>query len=283
MPTFDEVMADINASPQDADTDESNLDGTLDEGDDSGLDTEGDADNSDETGLEPAFDPNTLTDPVLLQQYKQMQAAFTPKLQEAAQLRQQYAGIDQSVLDAAREYQNLLQTDPYQARQFLAQQQAYIDQQLGVQQPADPFEGVEPLTDSEAALLSAGRQMWQFIQQQQLQNQQYQFQAQREATERSFSQLEAQFKTTIPLEDKQRVQQMCQQTGCSDVALMWKALNFEQAEKRGADKASRTAQKKTKAPTPPTNRQQRGTAPVASGKRGLEGAFEDAWNQHNSG
>jgi hypothetical protein len=267
-----------------ADLDENNSLETLDtddsqefDGDDEG----GEIDNSTETDQEAAFDPSQLTDPQLQAAYRQMQS-FTPRLQEAAQIRQQYGDLDPGVVAAVREYQQLLQTDPYAARQFLAQQQQYLDNHLGTQQPADPFEGVEPLTDTEATLVNIARQLWQDNQQFKLTSQQSQFRAHQEAQERTFGQLEAQYKTQIPLEDKQRVQQMCQQTGCQDVAAMWKALNFDKAEQRGADKASRVVQKKQKSPTPPTNRQQRSAAAPSSGRKGLEGHFEDAWNQFNA-
>lgn len=284
--SFSEIAAEAGISDVDETPIENNSEETLDTDDsqdlEEGTDEGGEIDNSDETDPEPGFDPNLLTDPQLQAAYKQMQSAFTPKLQEAAQLREKFGDLDPSVVDAAREYDRLLRTDPYAARDFLAQQQQYIDQYLGVQQPQDPFANVEPLTDTEAALVDVARTMWTQLQQFQVQTKQAQFQAQNEARERTFAQLEQQFKTKIPLEDKQRVQQMCQQTGCTDVGAMWKALNFDKARQQGADEAARTVQKKKKNPAPPTNRQQR-SAPQPSGKKGLHAHFEDAWNQFNSG
>lgn len=281
-------LADQIGIADDGNTDfENNLDeGTLDEDTGQEYDGEGEddgADNSEETGQEVTFDPNQLTDPRLIEQYRQMQAAFTPKLQEAAQLRQQFGDIEPSVVEAAREYDRLLKNNPVAARQFLAEQQAYIDQYIGIPQQQDPFAGVEPLTETEGVLVDVARQMWQQLQQFQLQSKQAQFQAEREARERTFAQLETQFKTKIPLEDKQRVERMCQQTGCQDAGLMWKALNFDTARKKGADEASRTVQKKKKSPPPPTNRQQRTPQNTQSGAKGLHAHFEDAWNQFNSG
>lgn len=285
---FSQIAAQVGIS-DDGDADfENNLDeGTLDDSTEQDWDGEDDADevdNSEETGQQSiGFDPSTLTDPALQAQYRQMQAAFTPKLQEAARLREQFGDIEPSVVEAAREYDRLLKTNPVAARQFLAEQQAYIDQYLGVQQQQDPFANVEPLTDTEAALVNVARDMWQQLQQFQLQNKQTQFQAEREARERTFAQLEQEYKTKIPLEHKQQVERMCQQTGCKDVGLMWKALNFETARKKGADEASRVAQKKKKSPPPPTNRQQRTPQQQQSGAKGLHAHFEEAWNQFNSG
>lgn len=284
---FSDIAAEIGIA------DDSNTDFENNSSDDETLDTEGgetyeqdegdEIDNSAETDQEIAFDPSTLTDPQLQAAYRQMQASFTPKLQEAAQLRQQYGDLEPSVVEAAKEYDRLLRTDPYAAREFLAQQQQYIDQYLGVQQPQDPFAGVEPLTDGEATLLNVGRQMWQTIQQLQLNNQQAQFQAQQQTVERTFAQLEAQYKTQIPLEEKQRVQAEARRLGTNNVEMVWKALNFDKARQKGADEASRVVQKKKKTPPPPANRQQRSAAPASSGKKGLSDHFEEAWNQFSGG
>jgi hypothetical protein len=283
---FSDIAAEIGIE------DDSNLDIENNSFDDETLDTDGgedtgqddsEVDNSTETDPN-AFDPNTLTDPQLQAQYRQMQAAFTPKLQEAAQLRQQYGDLEPAVVEASREYARLLQTDPYAAVEYLEQQRNYLSQQLGVQQPQDPFAGVEPLTDGEARFLEVGRQMWQTIQTLTQQNQRSQFQAQQQTVERTFAQLEAQYKTTIPLEEKQKVQAEARRLGTDNVEMVWKALNFDKAKQRGADEASRSVKPKKKSPPPPQNRQQRSsTAPASTGKRSLADHFEDAWNQSGTG
>lgn len=281
---FSDIAAEIGITDVgDADF-ENNSEETLD---DNSQDIDGEEtdeiDNSEETD-QPAsgFDPNSITDPVLREQYRAMQAAFTPRLQEAAQLRQQFGDLEPAVVDAAREYDRLLRTDPYAAMSFLDQQRQFLAQQFGVQEPQDPFSGIEPLTDTEARLVDIARQMWQDNQQLKHQSRQSQFQAQQQAVERTFAQLEAQYKTTIPLEEKQRVQAEARRLGTDNVEVVWKALNFDNARKKGADEAARNVTKKKKAPPPPGNKQQRSAAPAASGKKGLEGYFAEAWNQYSA-
>jgi hypothetical protein len=277
---FSDIAAELGiADDSNLDTESNSLDETLDTegGDEQGEDNE--IDNSTETDRSVGFDPSTLTDPVLQEQYRQMQAAFTPRLQEAAQLRQQYGDLEPAVVEAAKEYDRLLRTDPYAARQFLAQQQQYIDQQLGLQSQQDPFNGIEPLTDGESALLNVARQLWGEVQDLKINSQRSQFQAQQQTVERTFAQLEAQYKTQIPLEEKQRVQAEARRLGTDNVEMVWKALNFDNARKKGADQAARTVQQKKKSPAPPANRQQRSAAPASSGSKGLAGHFEEAWNQ----
>jgi hypothetical protein len=283
---FADIAAEIGIEDDGNLDNENNSEETLDteDGELYEQDEDGEIDNSEETDQGVAFDPSTLTDPQLQAQYREMQKAFTPRLQEAAQLRQQYGDLEPAVVDAAREYDRLLRSDPYAAMEYLEQQRNYIGQQLGVQQQQDPFAGVEPLTDGEAALLNVSRQMWQTLQQLTIDNKQSQFQAKQQTVERTFAQLEAQYKTKIPLEEKQKVQAEARRLGTDNVEMVWKALNFDKAKKRGADEAARVVKKKQKSPAPPTNRQQRSSSATASsGKRSLAEHFEEAWSQFGSG
>lgn len=285
---FSDIMAEIEASgapvetggTEDFDT-ENNSEETLEgDGQDGDWD-EGEGDNSDETAPQ-GFDPSSITDPALRAQYQQMQAAFTPRLQEAAELRKQYGDLDPVVVDAVRQYQSLLQSDPIAAREFLVQQQRWLEQQVGVQQQPDPFDGIEPLTPTEEALVAWGRQQWQRQQQLELENQQIKLQRQQEMSERQFAQLEAQYKTTIPLEQRQQVWSLMQRSGINDTALAWKALNFDEVAKRSATRTKEVAKSKQKSPPPPTNRQQR-SSPAASKAKGLTGIFDEAWSQFGGG
>jgi hypothetical protein len=283
LPTFTEAMAEINASGTPVSVDDENTpEGTLDD-DSADAGDEGGDDNPSGTVAEPEFDPSTITDPQLQAQYKMMQAAFTPRLQEAADIRRQYGDLEPTVVDAVRQYQNLLQTDPFAAREFLSQQQAWLDQQLGTpQKMQDPFAQIEPLTPSEEALVNVGRQMWEMMSSIQQENHQLKFARQQEAGERQFAQLEAKYKVSIPLEEKREVQAFMQQTGITDVSVAWKALSFDKAEQRGAQGALKTQQQKKKSPPPPTNKQAR----VPQGKptsnaKGIAAHFDEAWNQFN--
>jgi len=286
--SFTDIMSEIETSGTPVDTgstsDEEILD-TDDLGQDDG--DEGDADNADATGDDNSdgFDPNAITDPALRDQLvrlqRQMQAGFTPKLQAAAELQRQFGDLEPQFVDAVRQYQSLLQTNPAGAIDFLAQQQAYLQQQLGLQQEEDdPFAGVEALTPAEEAMLRFAREERQRTKTLERELASYKFQRQQEAGERQFAQIENKYKTQIPLEDKQEVWNFMQKSGISDVEAAWKVLNFDNAAKLGTKRAAETVKNKKKSPPPPTNKQPR-TAPGAkpSTAKGLSGHFEEAWNQ----
>lgn len=276
---FNEIAAEVGI-------DENNsVDETLDvdQGQDDGGEADVSRDNSQETAQDTAFDPSTITDPQLQAAYKQMQAAFTPRLQEAANLRNQWGDIDPAVGQAARVYNDLLRTDPFAAREFLIAQQQQIEQHIGMQAPQpDPYANVEPLTPTEQALLNAGRQQYQQMQQLQYIAQQHQFRAQQEAVERQFAQIETKYKTTIPLEDRHEVWEFMRSTGTRSVDAAWKALNFDKAMQKGVQKGAAVVQKKQGLPAPPTNKQQRSGAAPAAKAKGIDAHFQEAWNKYSS-
>jgi hypothetical protein len=283
LPSFSEAMAVIEESGTPVAPVEDNSEETLNSADDFGTDDTGEEDaddNSEETGQGGAFDPNSITDPQLKAVYQQMQAAFTPKLQEAARLREQFSDLQPEVVDTVREFGTLLKQNPAAAREYLAQQVAWMDQQLGIQQQPDPFANIEPLTPTEEALVNWGRQAWQRDQERERELAQLRFQRQEEANERHFAQLETKYKTAIPLEDKQEVQAYMQRSGISDVEVAWKVLNFDKATQIGKQKAAEVTAKKKKSPLPPTNKQPRTSpTPAKSNAKGITGHFEEAWNQ----
>lgn len=63
---------------------------------------------------------------------REFKSAFTPKLQEAAELRKQYEGLDPNVVTAIRHLQQLVQTDPRNAAEYLRQQAQLLE---GAQTP----------------------------------------------------------------------------------------------------------------------------------------------------
>lgn len=278
MPDFDQIMSQIAGDTAPEDT---NPEGSVDTDLEQDVDTQVD-DQATAVTDTPAFDPNSITDPVLLEQYRQMQASFTPRLQEAAELRRQYEGVDPAVLDAVRQYQNLLTTNPFEAREYLSQQQAWLDQQLQLQQqPQDPFANVNPVTETEEALVNWGRQMYAQQQQQQVFFQQQEFARRQEAVGRKFAELESAHKTTIPIEDRNAAIALCQQTGCSDVATAWKALNYDRAVQKGVQKGAAIVKNKQTQPAPPTNRQARSAPPAPNKAKGIGAHFEEAWNKYS--
>jgi hypothetical protein len=277
LPDFEALMAQIaGTAPEDNNSEE-----TVDTDLDQDVDTQDD-DQAPAVTDPPAFDPNSITDPVLQEQYRQMQASFTPRLQEAAELRKQYEGVDPSVLEAVRQYQNLLTTNPHEAREYLVQQQAWLDQQLQIQQqPADPFANITPCTDTEEALVAWGRQMYQQQIKQEAYYQQQEFARRQEAVGRKFAELESAHGTQIPLEERQAVIALCNQTGCTDVATAWKAFNFDRAVQKGVQKGAKTVRSKQAAPPPPTNKQGRSAPPAPSKAKGINAHFEEAWNKYS--
>lgn len=277
---FDEILAEVSEVPEDNSDDETLPVADTSQDEDGGGEDDAAPDNSQETGQQVGFDPNSITDPQLQAAYKQMQAAFTPRLQEAANLREQFGDLDPNLVGVLRQYQTLLRSDPFQAREFLAQHQQGLESQLGMQQQqASPFEGVEPLTQTEKALLDAGKAMWERLQQQEYITTQHKFARQQEIVERQFAQLESQYKTTIPLEERHAVWNFMNTSGVRDVGTAWKALNYDKAMQKGAQKAAKTVQKKQQQPTPPGNRQARSAPAAASSGKGLTGHFEEAWNK----
>lgn len=281
MPTFAEAMAEIDSSGTPVELENNSDEETLDQDFSQDDEDDGEAvDNSEETGQGGTFDPNSITDPQLKAVYQEMQRAFTPRLQEAARLREQFADLQPEVVDTVREFGTLLKTNPAAAREYLAQQVSWLDQQLGIQQQSDPFANVEPLTPTEEALVNWGRQAWQREQERERELAQLRFQRQQEANERQFAQLETKYKTQIPLEDKQEVQAYMQRAGISDVEVAWKVLNFDKATQIGKQKAAEVTAKKKKSPPPPTNKQPRSApTPQRSNAKGITGHFEEAWNQ----
>jgi acyl-CoA thioesterase FadM len=286
LPTFSDLMAEIETSgvpvnqELNDDLDGNNLEGTADDdlGGEESEDSDNDADAT--TGDDLGFNPNSITDPALLAQYKAMQASFTPRLQEAAKIKEQYGGLDPVVVDAVRQYQTLMQSDPRAAAEFLGQQRQWLEQQHNLTQPADPFDGVEPLTPGEEVFLRVARDLWQQQQSMQYENQQLKLSRQQEAAERQFAQIESRYKTPVPMEEKQQVWAYMQQTGIKDVEAAWKVLNFDKLASKAAVKTAATAAQKKKQPPPPTNRQQRSATPTGSAKgKGIASHFEDAWSQ----
>jgi len=266
------------------DTDENTPDdGTLDTEEDGQEDDQGAGDNPAGTAADAGFDPSTITDPQLQAAYRQMQAAFTPRLQEAADIRRQYGDLDPQVVDSVRQYQQLLQSNPIAARQFLADEQARLESHFGLQQQPDPFQNVEALTPTEETMLTVGRQMWQRLQQQELEIQQQRFLRQQEMADRQFAQIESRYKTQVPLEEKQQVWAYMQKTGLQDAEAAWKILNFDKAAQVVSRKQAQVVQQKKKTPPPPTNRQPRSAPQTKSSAKGIAGHFEEAWNQFNQG
>jgi hypothetical protein len=284
LPTFIEAWNEIESSGTPVDV-ENNSEETLEADDlttdDDGLDGEA-VDNSQETDQGSPFDPNSITDPQLKAVYQEMQRSFTPKLQEAARMREQFGDLQPEVVDTVREFGTLLKQNPAAAREYLAQQVAWMDQQLGIQQQADPFADVEPLTPTEEALVNWGRQAWQRDQERERELAQLRFQRQQEANERQFAQLETKYKTQIPLEDKQEVQAYMNKAGIPDVEVAWKVLNFDKATQIGRTKAAATVASKKKSPPPPTNKQSRSAPTPKSNAKGITGHFEEAWSQFGS-
>jgi len=136
---------------------------------------------------------------------KEFQREFTPRLQEAADLRKRFDGIDENTAAAIRHLQQLAQTDPRNAAHYLREQAKLLE---GPTDPTetltppqtDPFDGLVPASDVEEVLLNRSREMEAWKQQQQQQFETYRMQQKAQTVRQEFADLQKELGIEIPLQ-----------------------------------------------------------------------------------
>lgn len=187
---------------------------------------------------------------------RQFKSAFTPKLQEAAELRKRYEGINENTVEAIRYLQSLT---PQEQAAYLKKQIELLEGPQGpeaVAQPAnDPLSQYEPATEVEAYLLKQFQDMQAWRQQQEAQYQQIQTQQESTRIMQEFDKLQQELGTTIPLEARAAAWEVQRESGgkisASDAYFAQNRTTLiEQLTRKARDEASSIVQQKTGLSTP---------------------------------
>lgn len=207
---------------------------------------------------DPAFDWSRL-DPQVVPLAKQLQADYTRKRQsEAEQVRQaqdqlkQFDGLDPGAAQWARQVDQLARTNPALAAQMLQQEaQRLAGSNQAPAQQADPFDGIEPLSDVERLLLEERKTTRQQMAEMQRQLQEGVADRARAEVEQQFAKLEQEVGRKIPYEERVQVANWCQQHQVGNPEIAWKVLHWEDAKRIGREEASASlAQKAGLGPAP---------------------------------
>jgi hypothetical protein len=208
---------------------------------------------------------------------KQFQAAFTPRLQEAAELRKQYEGLDPNVAAAVRHLQQLIQTDPRNAAEYLRQQAVLLEGSQTPQAQPDPANVPEFATDVEEMLYKQVMELRQWQQEQTGQFQQREQQQRAVSVQQEFGKLEQEFGVQVPIEERARAWELSEATqGKLSVTDAYFALNrntlLPTLTQKARDEASGVVQQKLGL-TAPGNLATRGGAPQVEGPQDFEYYF----------
>lgn len=215
---------------------------------------------------------------------RQFKAAFTPRLQEAAELRKQYEGLDPNVAAAVRHLQQLITTDPRNAAEYLRQQAQLLEgADATPAQPdtanTDPFSLYEPATEMEAVLAREVRELRRWQQEQSTQYQQIQQQQKAVAVQQEFGKLEQEFGIQVPVEERARAWELAELTqGRMTVTDAYFALNrntvLPSLVQKARDEASSVVQQKAGLFTPGGLATREGPAPQ-SGPLDVDAVFRE--------
>jgi hypothetical protein len=213
---------------------------------------------------------------------KQFQAAFTPRLQEAAELRKQYEGLDPNVAAAVRHLQQLIQTDPRNAAEYLRQQAVLLEGSQTPQAQPDPANVPEFATDVEEMLYKQVMELRQWQQEQTGQFQQREQQQRAVSVQQEFGKLEQEFGVQVPIEERARAWELSEATqGKLSVTDAYFALNrntlLPTLTQKARDEASGVVQQKLGL-TAPGNLATRGGAPQVEGPQDFDFYFRDLRN-----
>jgi hypothetical protein len=216
---------------------------------------------------------------------REMKSAFTPRLQEAAELRKQYEGLDPNVAAAVRHLQQLITDDPRNAAEYLRQQAQLLE---GAQNPqaqpdpanTDPFSQYEPATEVEALLLREVQAMKQWQQQQTSQFHQQAQQQKAVTVQQEFGKLEQEFGVQVPIEERARAWELSEATqGKLTVTDAYFALNrntlLPTLTQKARDEASGVVQQKM-GMSVPGSLATRGGAPQVEGPQDFDHYWREA-------
>jgi hypothetical protein len=213
---------------------------------------------------------------------RQFKAAFTPRLQDAAKLREQYEGLDPNVANAVRHLQQLIQTDPKHAAEYLRQQAVLLEGSQTPQAQPDPANVPEFATDVEEMLYKQVMELRQWQQEQTGQFQQREQQQRAVSVQQEFGKLEQEFGVQVPIEERARAWELSEATqGKLSVTDAYFALNrntlLPTLTQKARDEASGVVQQKLGL-TAPGNLATRGGAPQVEGPQDFDFYFRDLRN-----
>ena len=170
---------------------------------------------------------------------KQFQADYTRKMQELAEQRKQFEGLDESDIAGIRNFNNLAATNPAAAADWLAQQAEAL---RGAQAP-DPYADQFFATDAERIAFERITRLEQQIQA----SENRQIHA---TVERSFDQLGQTYGVAIPVAEREQVinQMAAQGVPLGMLETFWQGQNvkrlIEAAARKARDEASGVVQRK---------------------------------------
>ncbi len=199
--------------------------------------------------------------------HREMQGAFTPKLQAAAELRKQFEGVTPELAAWSRQMNELAATDPARAAEAL---RAEAERLCGFQQAAPEMEEPEFVTDAE-------RLLWEKTQQQDRLLQQIVAERNERVVNQEFSALEEKLGAKIPYEERYRVVAAMSRDHAppETVGRYWKDFYFDRALQMARDQAAGVVQRKAGMAPPPSSVANRaGDAPPPPPKN-----FEEAIRQ----
>jgi hypothetical protein len=211
---------------------------------------------------------------------RQFKAAFTPRLQDAAKLREQYDGLNPDVVGAVRHLQQLITTDPRNAAEYLRQQAQLLE---GTQAPTATPETPEFATDVEELLYNRLNELEQWKQQQMQGFEQQRLMAKRDQVVNEFNALEQQFGVQTTLEQRAAAWELSEATqGKMTVSDAFFALNrttlLPNLIQKAKDEASGVVQQKLGGTAPGSIATRGGPAPNTGPKD-----FASIFKELNSG
>jgi hypothetical protein len=207
--------------------------------------------------LEQAKAANPEQAAVIDRLHREMQGAFTPKLQQAAELRKAYEGVDPQLAAWARQMNELATSSPQEAAAALM---AEAERLRGLQQAAPEIEEPDFATDYDAEVWREVQELKQLKQQILAERNEAVFNAELDRQAKDLG-------IEIPYEERHRVLlAMHQDRAPANAAKRyWRDLYFDRAIQKARDDAAGVVTKKAGMSPPPTaiaNRAGQGEAPA---------------------
>jgi hypothetical protein len=176
--------------------------------------------------------------------HRQLEGAWTPKLQAAAELRKQYEGVDPELASWARQMNELASTNPAEAAAALM---AEAQRLQGQQQAAPVVEEPDFATDYD-------REVWHEVQELKALKQQILAERNEAIVDRQLADVGKALGMEIPYEQKDRVVREMVKDGApaSMAGRYWKDLYFDVAIQRAKDEAAGVVTRKQGMSPPPS-------------------------------
>jgi hypothetical protein len=177
--------------------------------------------------------------------YKELQGGYTKKFQTLAEQRKQLEGVDLTLVDTLRQFQQL---SPAQQVQWLEYQADLLKQS----QAQDPNPQESEFAEVEGILPDWLIEEIKLNRMSRVEQQKAKIAAD---IERSFTALQNEVGREIPPEEREHVFTFLTKRNLAveDIPWVYRALNFDKAEKIGIEKARQIREQKETAPQPPSS------------------------------